>query len=151
MSYARAGGTRITKPKIGMGGLMFMSPEQVHDVASVREPADVYSVGVTFYHLLTGQYTFNFPTPAEVQEFQKKEWGKWKSLEEALRALMQLQRIMHPFNIILSEEPVPIRQRDPSISRELAEIVDRAVRKDPKARFQSAAEFCSVLQQAMGR
>ncbi len=150
VSYARAGGTRFTKPKTYMGSLMYSSPEQVRDLRTVKETGDIYSLGVTLYYLLTGQYTFNFPTPAEVIEFKNK-WGKWKSLEDALRALMKLRQIMHPFNIILSEEPVPIRKRDPSIPRELAEVVDRAVRKDSKARFQSAGEFRSALQQAMGR
>jgi len=151
VSYARAGGTRFTKPKTYMGSLMYSSPEQVRDVRTVKEPGDLYSVGVTLYYLLTGQYTFNFPTPTEVIAFQNKEWGKWKSLEEALRALMKLRQIMHPVNIIISEEPVPIRKRDPAIPHKLAEVVDRAVRKDPKARFQSAGEFRSALQQAMGR
>ncbi|MCI0490259.1 MAG: serine/threonine protein kinase [Blastocatellia bacterium] len=149
VSYARAGGTRYTKPKTGMGTLMFMPPEQVQSAREVREPADIYAVGSTLYYLLTGQYSFDFPTPPEILEFQKKGLGKFKTPQEALRALMQLRRIMHPFQIILSENPVPIRQRDSSIPRELAEVVDRAVRKDAGARFQSAAEFRNALRRVM--
>jgi serine/threonine protein kinase len=148
VSYARAGGTRLTRPRTGMGTLMFMPPEQVRDAGKVREPADTYAVGVMLYYLLTGSYTFDFPTPADVLEFQKEDCVNKRAPQEALRALMQLRRIAHPFNIILSEEPTPIRDRDPSIPRKLADVVDRAVLKDVKARFQSAAELRIALQEA---
>jgi serine/threonine protein kinase len=59
------------------------------------------------------------------------------------------QSIIH--RDIKSQNVLLIRRRDASIPRELAEVVDRAVRKDPKARFQSAAKFREALQQAMGR
>lgn len=149
VSYARAGGTRVTKRGTGLGTLMFMPPEQIRDAGTVREPADTYAVGVTLYYLLTGQYPFNFPTPGEVLEFQKKMKGEWKKPHEVLQALMQLKRIMHPFQVILSEEPTPIQQRDPSIPRKLAAVVDKAIRKDAPERFQSAAEFRGALQQAV--
>lgn len=149
VSYARAGGTRVTKRGTGLGTLMYMSPEQIRDAGTVRESADTYAVGVTLYYLLTGQYPFNFPTPGEILEFQQKMKGGWKKPHEVLQALMQLRRIAHPFNIILSEEPTPIQKRDPSIPRKLAEVIDKAVRKDARGRFQSAAEFRSALQQAV--
>jgi eukaryotic-like serine/threonine-protein kinase len=149
VSYARAGGTRVTKRGTGLGTLMFMPPEQIRDAGTVQKPADTYAVGVTLYYLLTGQYPFNFPTPAEVLEFQKKMKGEWKKPQEVLQALMQLKRIMHPFQVILSEEPTPIQQRDPSIPRKLAAVVDKAIRKDAQKRFQSAAEFRGALQQAV--
>jgi serine/threonine-protein kinase len=128
---------------------MFMSPEQVRNAGEVREPADIYAAGVTLYYLLTGQYSFDFPTPAEILAFQKQKPDLWKKPREALRILMQLRRIMHPFQIILSEEPIPIQQRNPSIPHTLAAVVDRAVRKEARERFQSAAEFRSALRQAM--
>jgi hypothetical protein len=106
-------------------------------------------VGVTLYYLMTGQYSFNFPTPAEVAALQKQKPEQWKKPQEALRMLMQLRRIMHPFHIILSEEPITIQQRDPAIPRQLAAVVDKAVRKEARERFQSAAEFRSALLQTL--
>lgn len=147
--YARAGGTRVTKRDTALGTLMFMPPEQVRDAGSVREPADIYAVGVTLYYLLTGRYTFDFPTPADVLEFRKRNQEAWKRPQEALQLMMRLQKIMHPFRIILEETPIPIRQREASIPPKLAEVVDRAVQKEARARFQSAAEFRTALQQAM--
>jgi serine/threonine protein kinase len=149
VSYARAGGTRLTKTGTKLGTLMFMPPEQIRDAGTVRESADTYAVGVTLYYLLTGQYSFNFPTPGEILEFQKKMKGGGKKPQEMLQALMQLKRILHPFQIILSEEPTPIQKRDPAIPRKLAAVVDKAVRKDAQERFQSAAEFRGALQQAV--
>jgi hypothetical protein len=59
-----------------------------------------------------------------------------------------LLRYQHedPFFVILEEEPVPIRDRDATIPTALGAVVDRAVRKDPAARFQSAGEFRRALE-----
>jgi serine/threonine-protein kinase len=149
VSYARAGGTRLTRPGTGFGTLMYMPPEQVRDAFSVRESADLYAVGVTLYYLLTGRYTFDFPTPADVLEIRKQRPELWRKPHEALRVLMQLHRIAHPFQIILSDEPVPIQKRDPSIDSKLASVVDKAVRKNAAERFQSAVEFRAALQRAV--
>jgi serine/threonine protein kinase len=145
--YGRAGGTRLTKAGIGMGTLMYMAPEQVKDAGNVREHADLYSIGVMLYYLLTGSYSFDFPTPRDILELQRKK-PDLKKPQEALRMIMQLNRIRHPFHIILTEEPTPIRKRDGSIPSKLAELVDKAVRKDPQQRFQTAAEFRNALQGA---
>ena len=146
--HSRAGGTRLTKPNSGMGTLMYMPPEQVQDAAGVREPADIYAVGVTLYYLLTGRYTFDFPTPKEIAELQRQKPEEWKSPQEALAWIMRMNRVKHPFQIILSETPIPIRDRDASIPKQLAEVVERAVRKDPLRRYRSAAEFHAALRGA---
>jgi len=147
--HSRAGGTRLTKKNTGMGTLMYMPPEQIKDAAGVREPADLYAVGVTLYYLLTGRYTFDFPTPAEIQEVRRKKPEEWNSPEDALAWLMRANRIMHPFRIILGETPIPIRDRDASISKRLAEVVDKAVKKNPDERYRSAAEFQQALRGAL--
>lgn len=147
--YGLAGGTRITKLGTGMGTLMYMPPEQVRSAATIKEPADIYATGVVLYYLLTGRYSFNFPTPAEIREVQRQDPGAWKGPQEALRMIMKLERIQHPFRIILSEEPIPVRQRDASVPDRLALVVDRAVKRDPTERFQSAAQFRDALRGAL--
>lgn len=145
--YGRAGGTRITRKNIGMGTLMYMPPEQVNDATGVREPADLYAVGVTLYYLLTGRYSFDFPTNKDIEELMNEDPEKWKSPQEALGWIMRVNRVKHPFKIILSGTPVPVRDRNASIPKRLAEVVDKAVQRDPRARYQSAAEFQAALKE----
>jgi serine/threonine-protein kinase len=147
--YGLAGGTRITKLGTTMGTLMYMPPEQMRDFASVKEPADLYAVGVMLYYLMTGRYSFDFPTPADVRELQRQRPEEWRDPEVALRMIMKLQRIQHPFRIVLNEEPIPVRQREASIPEPLAAVVDGAVKKDPAQRFQTAAEFRDALRRAL--
>jgi len=147
-SYARAGGTRLTKQGTRMGTLMYMPPEQVTNTRDVREPADVYSVGVTLYSLVTGRDSLNFPSLADGSAFGAKVKEVSMRPLVILALLMEKERLEHPFVIILRDEPTPILERDGTLPRALAEVVDRAVRKDVKARFQSAAEFQAAIRGA---
>jgi serine/threonine protein kinase len=128
---------------------MFMPPEQVRDASAVREPADLYAVGQTLYYILTGRYSFDFPTPEDIEQFLKENRARWQNSQEALAAMMQLQRIRHPFQIILTEEPIAIRKRDASLPLKLAGVVDKVVRKDASQRYQTAADFRHALQEAV--
>jgi serine/threonine-protein kinase len=146
VSYARSGGTRYTKFATGLGTLFYASPEQIRDASSVRETADVYAVGMVLYYLLTARYAYEFPTPAQVLALQNQKPDLLRRPHEALRILMHLRQLAHPFQIILEQEPIPIRKREPSIPAGLAQIVDRAIRKDPSARFQTAAALRHALE-----
>lgn len=148
LTYARAGGARLTKPGCMLGTAMFMSPEQIRDPHSVAITADIYSAGVTLYYLLTSKYPFEFPTPADVAEFEQRI-GRARNPREALLALMKLRQLRHPFVIILEDEPVPVSLRCRFLPQSIARIVDTAVAKDPKRRFRSADEFGRALQSAL--
>jgi eukaryotic-like serine/threonine-protein kinase len=77
--------------------------------------SDIYSFGVTLYEMLTGRKPFQAETSYSV------------------------------LNAQLNEQPAPPVQWNPSLSRELNDIVLRALAKDPGARFQTAEEFRSAL------
>jgi eukaryotic-like serine/threonine-protein kinase len=111
--YSGAGGTRITKFGQGLGTPYYMPPEQFKDARDVTETADLYSMGVTLYRLLTGTYPFDFSTSSPRNFYQ----------------------------IVLDDSPIPIRERCPHLSTDLAAVVDKAVEKDVRKRFQSADEF----------
>jgi hypothetical protein len=62
---------------------------------------------------------------------------------------MEVQKMKSPQVIVLTEEPIPIRERKSDVPKKLAEVVDKAIQKEIPARFQSAAEFRQALQGAI--
>jgi serine/threonine protein kinase len=53
-----------------------------------------------------------------------------------------------PVEVILTEDPVPLGNRDGSIPVGLAGVIDRALQTNPAHRYQSAAEMKAGLEQA---
>lgn len=49
-----------------MGTPAYMSPDQLYDLADIDARADIYSLGATMYHLLTGQVLFTNRTDQQV-------------------------------------------------------------------------------------
>ncbi|MGL6073164.1 MAG: protein kinase domain-containing protein [Fimbriiglobus sp.] len=47
-----------TSPKMLLGSLEFLAPEQLQDASTAHEPADVYGLGCTLFWLLTGQLPY---------------------------------------------------------------------------------------------
>jgi eukaryotic-like serine/threonine-protein kinase len=62
-----------TQADVYMGTPAYMPPEQASDAASVDQRADVYSLGCTLYHLLTGRPPFTGQTAIEVITKHQKE------------------------------------------------------------------------------
>jgi serine/threonine protein kinase len=48
-----------------LGTILYMSPEQVIDPKRVDYKTDIYSLGVTFYHALTGKVPYDISTDSE--------------------------------------------------------------------------------------
>ena len=52
------GDESMTTSQTAVGALPYMAPEAIEDPASVREPADIWSIGAMMYHLLCGKLPF---------------------------------------------------------------------------------------------
>jgi serine/threonine-protein kinase len=84
----------------------FLAPEQLTRPGEAGPPADQYAAGALLYHLLTGCLPHDLP------------------------GTLPRQLLM-----LLQEEPVPVEARRPDLPRPLAEVVHRALLRDPPARF----------------
>ncbi len=101
-----------------MGTPAYMAPEQVLG-REIDGRADLYSVGVVLYRLLTGQLPFKADTAISMVQMQ------------------------------ISEPPTPIVTFRPDLPPWCTAIVDRALAKSPFDRFQSAEEFRGALVSAV--
>jgi serine/threonine protein kinase len=97
-----------------MGTPAYMAPEQVLG-REIDGRADLYSVGVVLYRLLSSRLPFNADTAISMVQMQ------------------------------ISEAPTPIATFRPDLPAWCTAIVDRALAKSPSDRFQSAEEFRAAL------
>ncbi len=110
-----AGGqTRLTKTGTTMGTAAYMSPEQAMG-KEVDRRADIWSLGVVLYEMLTGNPPFR---------------GDY---EQAL------------IYSIINEEPEPLSKSRPDIQSGLENIVSHALAKNPANRYQTMEEFLADL------
>ena len=107
---------RRTQAGVALGTPLYMSPEQIEG-RDVDSRSDLYSLGVTVYHLLTGEPPFSGDTPLSVA-------------------------VRH-----LNEAPQPVAQRREGLPPELAAVIDRLMAKSPEDRFASPEDLCHTLRQ----
>ncbi len=101
-----------------MGTPAYMSPEQIQGDHEIDGRSDIYSMGVVLYHMLCGSVPFNGTTAASVM-------------------------MMHLIN------PVPqIHEQNRSLPIPIQTVLDTAMAKDPKDRYQTAGDFAKAIQAA---
>lgn len=120
-SETASGDSVIGASNTVMGTPDYVSPEQARDQYKVDPRSDLYSLGCTFYYLLTGEPPF----------------PGGSGLEKLVR---------HG-----SEPPVAIRTKRADIPEEIAAIVHRLLAKNPKWRHQTAGELAAELVAVGGR
>lgn len=108
--FSRVDIRATSAPDKAIGSVHYISPEQARGEIT-DEKADIYSVGVMLYEMLTGRLPFEADNAVSV-------------------AIMQLQ-----------SEPAPLRELNPQIPEGLADITIKAMQKDSAKRYQSAAEM----------
>lgn len=138
-NFRDAGGSMITREGEAAGTIIFMAPEQLTDYRSVKPPADIYSMGVSLYYIISGKY--HFPCPSPLDEIRAQEEGMPRCKDDYPDPLMML----------LCEEPVPIEKNAPEIPAPLAAVVNKAVAKEESGRFRTAGEFREALIEALAK
>ncbi len=111
----RSEGTILTVDNTVMGTPDYLSPEQSRNLHRVDIRADLYSLGCTFYYLLTGQVPFPGGT----------------SLEKLVRHT--------------AEEATPLEAYRPDLPAAVAAVVRRLMAKDAADRYQTPAELAAAL------
>ncbi len=114
MTIAQAEKPR-TEEGFVVGTAAYMSPEQAEG-GTVDARSDIFSFGVLFYEMLTGQ-----------KPFQR---------ESRLKTLAA----------VLSEEPRPASAVNESVPPDAERILGRCLRKDPQRRWQTASDLKVALQ-----
>jgi serine/threonine-protein kinase len=107
--------SRLTATGMLMGTPGYLSPEQCLD-QSPDQRTDIYSLGVTFFEMVTGTMPFRADSPL---------------------ALLRL---------IIEVEPPDIRQLNPEVDDELRGIIARMLAKDRKDRYPNCTEVIADIQ-----
>lgn len=108
-------GGEATRTEAVMGTPMYMSPEQLRSTRNVDARADVWSLGIVFYRLLTGGFPFEGESiPVICSE-------------------------------VLAARYKPIRSRRPDLPVEIEPIVAQCLEKDRDKRFASVEGFVQAL------
>ena len=107
---------QVTREGATVGTFDYVSPEQARHSHSVDTRSDIYSLGCTLYHMLSGQVPF--PSP---------------SLPEKLFGHQAV-------------EPMPLAKLVPGIPEGLSEIVEKMMRKSPDDRYPTPLDVAQALE-----
>jgi Tol biopolymer transport system component len=115
------GGTALPTQSVTQEGRVvgtpsYMSPEQAEG-KTVDTRSDIFSLGIVFYEMLTGERPFSGGTAASI------------------------------VSSVLRDTPRPIGELQPGLPRELVRLVHRCLAKDPIDRYQSAIDLRHSLEE----
>jgi len=128
-NYMLRGGT-ITQQGDFLGTLFFCPPEQIFDFKNTKPSSDIYSMGITLYYVLAGEFPYNFP-----------------SRNKCLEMLSKGERPPDPISIILGDEkPIPVEEKRSDLPKEFARAINTAIRKDSSRRFASSEAFQTAIE-----
>jgi serine/threonine protein kinase len=118
--FEKAGLSGMTATGGFAGTYHYMPREQLTEFKYIRPASDVWSLAATFYSAVTGRYPLEFSPQRD------------------------------PMEVILHDEAVPIRQREPRLPAAVSAVFDRALLIDPAKRFPTTGEMRLALEQASG-
>jgi hypothetical protein len=118
-AFDAAGLGGLTRTGRAAGTPTFVSRQQVIDFKYARPEVDVWALAATLYCLLTGRPPRDFPAGRD------------------------------PWLVVLHDDPVPVRRRNPAIPQRLAELLDTALDERRGLAFRSADQFHDALRGAV--
>jgi serine/threonine-protein kinase len=107
--------TKLTRTRTIIGTYDYMAPEQARRPREVDIRADLYGLGCSFYHVLTGRVPFVADNEAD--------------------AIVQ-----HTL-----EKAVPLQKLRPDLPPALAALIDKLMEKKPEDRYQTPTEVLGAL------
>ncbi len=99
-----------------IGTPYFMCRQQVLNFKYAKPDIDIWAIAATLYYLLTGGHV--------PRSFDQKD----------------------AFKCILSNQPIPIRQKNPDLPKSLADVIDLALQENPELHFKTARDFRKALE-----
>lgn len=93
----------------------YISPEQIRGEISIGPPTDIYSLGATLYHMVTGAVPFDGKNPSAVMHAHLK------------------QPLNAPDHV------------NPKLSAGISEVIEMMMAKSPKDRYQTCADLLADL------
>lgn len=117
-NFDKAGFSGMTVTGAFAGTPVFMPKEQLTNFKYVKPVTDVWSMGATFYNMLSGDTPRDFP-----------------------RGCDQIE-------VVLRGEIVPLSKRVPGIPKGISAVLDKAIQACPKERFVDAREMLAALRKA---
>jgi serine/threonine protein kinase len=89
----------------------YISPEQIRGEVNIGPPADIYSLGATLYHMVTGNVPFDGKNPSSV---------------------------MHKH---LKADLIPPDHVNPKLSAGISEVIEMMMAKDPRKRYKNCKDL----------
>jgi hypothetical protein len=117
-AFDQAGLGGLTRTGAKAGKPWYLARQQVVNFRDVPRSVDVWAMAASLYKCLTGAYARDFPGDVD-------QW-----------------------HVILYSAPIPIRERDPRVPREIAEVIDTALVDHQEIGFKTAAAFRDALRSA---
>lgn len=113
--FAATGNHGLTSTKSVLGSPLYMSPEQLRSAKNVDERADIWSLGVILFELLTGRVPFNGESLGEL------------------------------FVAILEQPLPRVSQIRPDVPQGLDDAIQRCLQRPLEQRFANVAELACAL------
>ncbi len=113
------GETRLTQTGVTMGSPDYISPEQAGAGGDVDIRGDIYSLGVSLFHMVTGRPPFDGPSAIAIMTKHVTERVPW---------------------------PLDVR---PELSEGCARLIARMTAREPESRYQTPAELIADIEQVL--